>query len=402
MVSRPAPPRQGWLAAVVPADARRFRVDDPLLAATLTAAGAALAETNADVDVQEGTSGPTDAAVVVVRIEARPPTSRIRAVRALQRAWSSFGLRARFPRALLWDEDLPLPAPIRRLPLGALQVRGNVHPTALEAAAAAAGARIRGRPFVRQGLVVANTEEGVLRVGVGPASAQIDNATSSLDALRAAHPPPAVAERVPWLLRGGTAGLVRWSLERRLPGRAAGPSSVDACFDFLAELFQLGAGPSARQPSVPGAEAIAARVAAKTERLPRGFVHGDFWHGNLLVDGGRLTGVVDWDASGPGRLPLLDYLHLITNAEHTRRRGSHLGETIVSFLLPWAAGGGNAPARELFTRTTGGDLDPPTLEALVAAYWFDYVAYQLHTYADRSDPRWLGPNVRTVAEALTL
>jgi hypothetical protein len=82
------------------------------------------------------------------------------------------------------------------------------------------------------------------------------------------------------------------------------------------------------------------------------------------------------------------------------RRHPSLGETIVSFLLPWARGGGDAAAQRLFLRTTGGELDAPTLEALVAAYWLDYVAYQLRLYTDRSDPKWFEPNVRSVAEAL--
>jgi hypothetical protein len=384
----------------VPADARKFRVDDPRLAATLTAAGAEIVETDADVDVQDARTRTRDARVTVLRIEGRSPTSPVRSIRALQRAWRSSKLRARFPAALLWDERLPLPAPLRSLPLGALVVRGDVHPTALESAAAAARTRLQGRPVVRQGLVVAATDRGVLRVGIGPAAGQIASATASLAALRAAAPPSVVGRRIPWILRDGTVGLARWSLERRLPGRTTGPIAAGACLEFLAALFAVGAGPSAEPPWVPGAEAIAARIAARTDGLPRGFGHGDFWHGNLLVDGDQLVGVVDWDAGGPGRLPLVDYLHLVANAEHVRRRHRSLGETIVSFLLPWARSGGDEPAKRLFLLTTGSDLDPPTLEALVTAYWLDYVAYQLRLYADRGEPNWLEPNVNSVVAAL--
>jgi len=34
----------------------------------------------------------------------------------------------------------------------------------------------------------------------------------------------------------------------------------------------------------------------RRETVPRTAVHGDFWFGNLLVAGGRVTGVVDWEA----------------------------------------------------------------------------------------------------------
>jgi hypothetical protein len=40
---------------------------------------------------------------------------------------------------------------------------------------------------------------------------------------------------------------------------------------------------------------------------PRTAVHGDFWFGNLLVDGpGRVTGVVDWEHASPRGEPLRD------------------------------------------------------------------------------------------------
>ena len=78
----------------------------------------------------------------------------------------------------------------------------------------------------------------------------------------------------------------------------------------------------------------AARLDAELAGLPRGFGHGDFFAGNLLVDGGRLAGVVDWDGAGPGRLPLLDLLHLLVTS---RWRGADLawGPAIIGDLLPW-------------------------------------------------------------------
>ena len=33
---------------------------------------------------------------------------------------------------------------------------------------------------------------------------------------------------------------------------------------------------------------------------PPVFVHGDFWHGNALWDGDRLTGIIDWECAGIG------------------------------------------------------------------------------------------------------
>jgi thiamine kinase-like enzyme len=48
-------------------------------------------------------------------------------------------------------------------------------------------------------------------------------------------------------------------------------------------------------------------------RLRVSWVHGDFWLGNVLVegDGASVTGIVDWDFAGSNELPVLDLLHLV-------------------------------------------------------------------------------------------
>ena len=57
----------------------------------------------------------------------------------------------------------------------------------------------------------------------------------------------------------------------------------------------------------PGTEADLAELGELADRLachrtPRSVVHGDFWPGNLMVDRGRVLGVIDWEAARPAGL----------------------------------------------------------------------------------------------------
>lgn len=67
----------------------------------------------------------------------------------------------------------------------------------------------------------------------------------------------------------------------------------------------------ARWPGHPQFEAAQLRLAAadrqlKSHRVARTMVHGDYWFGNLLVDDGRITGVVDWESGARAGWPLRD------------------------------------------------------------------------------------------------
>jgi hypothetical protein len=259
--------------------------------------------------------------------------------------------------------------------------------------------------------VLVATDAGVLRVALGPGRAEVDGQVSALTALAGQEAPPVVAERIPWLLADGEAGLARWSLERLRPGaRPAGPPAaplVAECVEFLVALHGLRGTP---RPLAERAETIAAvcapddaaRAGALAERLEtdlaglqRGFGHGDFFAGNLLVANDRLTGVLDWDAGGPGRLPLLDLLHL----ELTRTPyggDERWGKAVLDRLLPLARAGGNEPVRS-YLRGVGVEPEHAVLESLVLAYWLEYAAYQLRTHPDRrADRAWLEGNVELV------
>jgi aminoglycoside phosphotransferase (APT) family kinase protein len=431
----------GWLAAVLPAGARRFRVTDPGLVPVLADAGAELVETDADVEIASASELRGEAPLAVVSFAAPAHDSSSLIVRAARRSLSAAqvrvkALRARRalerkgypgPEVVLWDvrQQFRVPGgvraprrPVELLPQRALVLgrRDGKSPTLLAAALEAAGARLEEPPSIRAGLVAAMTDKGLVRVAVGPARRQLETQLQALDALQAADPAPTVADRTPWLLAHGKAGLADWTLERRLAGRRPERGLTDAlrdqCVDFLVELH--GADGSTRAGSASNdADTIAEVVPAHAQALtalgrqldetlnavPRGFGHGDFFLGNLLVDGDRLTGVVDWDSGGPGRLPLLDLLHLVHLAQYPRG-DEDWGPSLARHLFPAMRSGGDDTVREYCGRI-GLEADPYLLEALAVAYWLDRAAYILETHRQRrTEARWLERNVDYVLASL--
>lgn len=339
------------------------------------------------------------------------------------------------PVTITWDLAQPLrlpgfPAsrgrpPAELLPTRALVVgrRASAEPTLLEAAIADASASCGRRlvftaPSVRAGPLVAVAEEDVLRVAIGPARMQIGRQAAALEALREARAPELHSTQIPWLTGTGAVGFAVWSLERALEGRPprrVSASLVNECLDFLVALH------ASRVPGAPAKSPIAdaeivgdacsasrlsqvralgASVADAVSNLPRGFAHGDFFHGNLLVGpDGRLSAVLDWDAAGPGRLPLLDLIHFRHLSEYS---ASDLdwGPALVTSLLPAILSGDHIVSE--YCRRVGIEPSRRELTAVVAAYWLDRVANQLTSFADRAEqPLWLARNVEFVLERLT-
>jgi hypothetical protein len=433
----------GWLLMVAPSRARRFRVEDPLLAAALIDAGAEVVDKRPDVEIGSAEAMRGDAPLAVITIDRPPRASRPLLVRAGRRVATSLGarLQAAIARSRLrpygyddvsvifWDvghrsEARPARMHGRRiaemLPERALAIgrRGRRERTmleaALEAAEQATGLSLSPRwVSVRSEVVVVAAEEALLRAAAGQARCQIENHSAALEALGSARAPMLVRERVPSLLARGRAGLCDWSLERLLPGtrphRELTPPLLEECIDFLVALSRVPAAEAGRRNFVELAEATGtvcgptSKLAVRTlgeqlERdladLPPCFVHGDFFAGNLLAEENRLTGVLDWDAAGPG-LPLLDLLHLQLTRVH-QGADDEWGQVLLERLLPIARGGGDTSMKK-YCRVVGLEVDARLLENLVAAYWLDYVAYQLRTHPFRSlQPEWIAANVELV------
>jgi SAM-dependent methyltransferase/aminoglycoside phosphotransferase (APT) family kinase protein len=115
--------------------------------------------------------------------------------------------------------------------------------------------------------------------------------------------------------------------------------------------------------------------------------HGDYWAGNLIFDstGTDLRGVVDWDSSLHGFLPLFDALNLVlfSRAERERRP---LPDVIADALI-------NSPTRESdlilldYCKRLGLELDPRDWPILGVAYWLLYVGARVSVR--RNDERWV-------------
>ena len=442
-------PRHGWLAAVIPAGARTFRVQGPELAVAITEAGGQIVDERPDVEIGTPAWLAGDATCAIVEIGAREPVDRRRIVRGARRLVAAAELRREtaaarrgfaargyeFVEVLNWERGITLGSAAgngrqfaHRFPLNAVVVaQHEQHRTILEevvvAAESAVGSRLELDGYVlgASGVIIARTERAVLRMAVGPAARRIEEQVETLRLLARANPQPTIAERVPWTLASGRSGLAVWSVEQALPGARAQPRLTPSlerdCIDFLVELHALAGSTGPRVHVEEHAEIVAGLCdaagadevrelaegfAAETRELSRGFGHGDFWNGNVLSENETLTGVVDWPGGGPGRLPLLDLLHLKVSAVR-ELTGQDLGEAIVSELLPAARLAVDDRIRAYLDRL-GLDAGDRRLEALVGAYWLQAVSHEV-VDPDRDpvhagDRTWRKVNVDSVRDAL--
>ncbi|HEY7070809.1 MAG TPA: phosphotransferase [Acidimicrobiales bacterium] len=124
----------------------------------------------------------------------------------------------------------------------------------------------------------------------------------------------------PRILRVGSTGAAVWSLQERLAGEvprrltathAAQLVSLARCHDTdsgRGRPWRENAVVAARgwldstpiEPADAGVLAAAIDRGEEAEILQTTIVHGDFHHGNALVAGDEVTGVIDWEIAGAG------------------------------------------------------------------------------------------------------
>jgi aminoglycoside phosphotransferase (APT) family kinase protein len=138
------------------------------------------------------------------------------------------------------------------------------------------------------------------------------------------------------------------------------------------------------------------RSAVSSNTFKVGWVHGDYWAGNLLFDGRHPAGIIDWDAATPAELPAIDLLHLLLYGRRLAGAGE-LGEIVARQLLhdEWSA-----LERRLLVRYAGwgGHGALPPRQALLL-YWLRHVAHH-ERQETRPDGirhrRWVRRNIRPV------
>ncbi len=130
--------------------------------------------------------------------------------------------------------------------------------------------------------------------------------------------------------------------------------------------------------------------------LTAGWIHGDFWSANILVDeAGVVSGIVDWDSAEPDELAAQDVFHLVLYARKLRRREA-LGSVVADLL----GGGGTFDPLELATleRACPAGCDMRTTALL---YWLRFVESNVRRHPGLgTSERWLGSNVGAVARWL--
>jgi phosphotransferase family enzyme len=132
--------------------------------------------------------------------------------------------------------------------------------------------------------------------------------------------------------------------------------------------------------------------------LPAGWIHGDYWPGNLLFDDrGEVEGIVDWDAAAPAEPPLHDLLHLLLYGRRLAG-GAELGQVVRQQLLD---DGWTAEERRII-RDGGAFSGLPERQALLL-YWLRQTAAHARQQGSRASPRhqlWEIRNVHPVLAAL--
>jgi hypothetical protein len=127
--------------------------------------------------------------------------------------------------------------------------------------------------------------------------------------------------------------------------------------------------------------------------LPGILRHGDLWTGNVLVDRGTLSGLVDWDACHPAGAPGADILQLVA-VEARRRARQSLGDAFLA--RPWRSSTFTSVAAAYWA-ACGLHPGPEALDALGAAWWATEVSGTLKRFPQRADDaQWLDANVDPV------
>jgi aminoglycoside phosphotransferase (APT) family kinase protein len=121
---------------------------------------------------------------------------------------------------------------------------------------------------------------------------------------------------------------------------AHGPAAVDMDGGIVARLANRFSEDEELEADLDRLAEMIGRLS--TDTVPRTVVHGDFWCGNILLENGRVTGVVDWEAGSMSGEPLRDLVRFALAYALYLDRGSKAGRAVAGHpglvAGPWGAG----------------------------------------------------------------
>lgn len=147
------------------------------------------------------------------------------------------------------------------------------------------------------------------------------------------------------------------------------------------------------------ADRTAERVAGRPSRVC--LVHGDLWPGNVLAQGGDVTGLIDWDQAAPHDAALHDILHFALYPA-ARERRSDLGLVIREALVEDQGKGElEKVLRQRRFAESCQDIGLGSRDALIW-YWLRHTARMSAEPGHANNPRWVHRNVVAVASSLNM
>jgi aminoglycoside phosphotransferase len=255
--------------------------------------------------------------------------------------------------------------------------------------------------------------------------AQLDHQVRVLSALHADHRLGSWTRLLPRTLASGEVGGLHFVLESRLPGAdlravAPGPARERVVDAAVAAITDLQARTAVVAPvDAATLEGWVHRPAAQVRRVTRGghaaaldrlvaelvgdlagravarsWMHGDYNATNVLVDGSRISGIVDWCEARQDGPVAADTATLLMWEEVLQ--GAELGPVLLRRLADPGRVGAAVGAVQ---RRMGGE--PLAVRTVLLLGWLKHVAGNLvdsTRYA--ANPVWMHRNVRTVLQRL--
>ena len=212
---------------------------------------------------------------------------------------------------------------------------------------------------------------------------------------------------IPRVLERGAVASTAYVVESEVPGTRPRRLSDEILAEVAAWLALLPVGKGSPVSAREDVEALAIAVPERAgellelldrmtphlDKLPAIVGHRDLWGGNVFVDGGRFSGVIDWDAAHLYAVPGTDLIHLFVSQIRERSR-AQIGEI---WLTRFWRSESFARATARYWRSLGHVPTQIQQDVIAVAWWAGWLR-QAVTRHERllGDEPWLAANMSNV------